>query len=554
MDNEKGWITLFWTMIGLGILAVIFNSGKVESDLTERVNEALHNNGYDWASVKEGSGRNLVLVGRAPVMAAREPAIEAAREVYGVRCVDDEISISEPASPYRWSASADMSRITLSGHVPDEATRVLINQKAGEIAVNRQVKDDMVLADGAPDEGWLENIAFALDQVRSLKNGSVKLVDQAVSIEGTSWNNDDAKALNALKEAPAGYSLSRTIKSPAMLAAESAPVEEETKTAEKAEGGDKSGAAEAVKAGEDKAPADAAKGTKDTKAAAGEDAAPAAAPATAVSEGKAAGQADDAPPGDAKTASAPAKADDEAMAGMKESAGKEAVTDTVSAKSGDESAAAPEASKSDKPGLFSKALSAIKSLGGKNEADNAEGAGDPARVNSGAKSDATVTPATGEAGDAAPAPGQAARSDGTENGAASPDAKQQSASNGGSADAVNGGPATPAGSDSAAASAKPVSGVPEAATEPADKAAPAAGAKDPDGKAAMAEAPAKVQQPAGQEAAGGQPAYPVPPVMLGPSWGAPRPGPWGPPAYYGPGYYYPTPSCPWGPASCRPLW
>jgi len=196
MDSEKGWTLLFWAMIIIGVLAVLFRGEDIERDLSERANAALHENGLQWASVKDANGRNLVLSGESPIKAHRGWPLNTVKDLYGVRAVNDEdVSVKAPASPYVWAAIVAPDKITLSGHVPDEDTRTAILEKVVAIISDRPVTDTMVLTDGAPKTGWLENINNILKYTKYLKNGAVHLSDRTVKVEGEAWNSLDFEVI-----------------------------------------------------------------------------------------------------------------------------------------------------------------------------------------------------------------------------------------------------------------------------------------------------------------------------------------------------------------------
>ena len=189
MDSERGWTLLFWAMMIIGVLAVLFRSDDVERDLADRANAALHGNALQWASVKNVRGRNLYLTGEAPVKAQQEWPRNMVEDLYGVRKVNDEaVSVKGPAVPYVWAAIVTPEEVTLTGSVPDEETRASIREKVENIISDRKVTDQMVLADGAPETGWLENINNILKYTKYLKNGAVHLTDRAVKVEGEAWN------------------------------------------------------------------------------------------------------------------------------------------------------------------------------------------------------------------------------------------------------------------------------------------------------------------------------------------------------------------------------
>ncbi len=265
MDSEKGWTLLFWAMIVLGVLAVLFRGGDIEQDLADRANAALHESGLPWASVKEVNGRNLILTGEAPVMAQREWPVSIVENLYGVRKVDDAgISVKPPVTPYIWAAIVTPDKVTLTGFVPDEDTRAAILEKVGNIVSDRAITDKMVLADGAPDNSWLENINNVLKYTKYLKNGAVHLNDRSVKVEGEAWNSLDFEVI-ALRSSRGRtvneYSFSSDLVPPEDSAGQSLvtiapnPVEgKEAKTAEKTVKHEDNAEADAKTADADMAP------------------------------------------------------------------------------------------------------------------------------------------------------------------------------------------------------------------------------------------------------------------------------------------------------------
>ena len=86
-------------------------------------------------------------------------------------------------SPYRWAVNYSGNDITLTGFVPDVATREEIAGKVKSALPNASLRDQMQIADGAPPE-FLQAVSFALNQLPRFVSGEVSLSDLRLSVEG----------------------------------------------------------------------------------------------------------------------------------------------------------------------------------------------------------------------------------------------------------------------------------------------------------------------------------------------------------------------------------
>ncbi len=111
-------------------------------------------------------------------------------------------------SPYNWRASYDGQAIVLGGVVPDADTRAAVNAAASAAVPNIPVRDEMQIAAGAP-EGYLNAVAFALEQMPRFSAAKVGLSDLNLTIDGTALNPDTyVAAADALSGAlPTGLRL-----------------------------------------------------------------------------------------------------------------------------------------------------------------------------------------------------------------------------------------------------------------------------------------------------------------------------------------------------------
>ena len=195
MCNWKKWI---WP----GILAVVvltalstwFKADIIQNDLTEKAMNDLASE-HSWASV-ELDGRDLTLKGVAPSPEAPAAALQIADNAYDVRVVKDATEILALADPFKLSAVKADDRLTLSGFVPDDATRDSLVDAAKAAAPSAEIVDEMKIARGAPD-GFGELGAFSLARLTGLTTGKFDLTNTSLDISGVAAGLDEYDAVTA---------------------------------------------------------------------------------------------------------------------------------------------------------------------------------------------------------------------------------------------------------------------------------------------------------------------------------------------------------------------
>ncbi len=155
------------------------------------------------------TGANYSLTGVAPTVDAFNRVMAAAKALpAGFAPVKTDVT-APAISPYTWSAVRNGPAITLSGYVPDEATK-LANAAAARAAVpNAMVTDQQSLGAGAPN-GLAGIAAYAINQLGRLNSGTASLSNTAYTITGAAPNaavRDETIA--ATTRLPAGYTLAR---------------------------------------------------------------------------------------------------------------------------------------------------------------------------------------------------------------------------------------------------------------------------------------------------------------------------------------------------------
>jgi len=141
------------------------------------------------------SGTDLSVTGEATDMQSFE-AIRAslAGAIPGGGKLAIQEVLSPAISPYEFSAVKNESGITLTGHVPDEATRSTM-VTAAEAATDGTVTDNLETGRGASD-GFAALAGFAVNRLQDLSTGSAVLTDTNLAVRGTAISPDAFDAAN----------------------------------------------------------------------------------------------------------------------------------------------------------------------------------------------------------------------------------------------------------------------------------------------------------------------------------------------------------------------
>jgi outer membrane protein OmpA-like peptidoglycan-associated protein len=95
---------------------------------------------------------------------------------------------------FGFAAAFDGDVVVLTGHVPDEASRRVIDDLAAARFAGATVSDRLALASGAPDH-WRTIIEGGLARLSDLARGSLSIEAQAVSVRGVAPTKEAAAAL-----------------------------------------------------------------------------------------------------------------------------------------------------------------------------------------------------------------------------------------------------------------------------------------------------------------------------------------------------------------------
>ncbi len=179
-----------WGLIPVAMLVWIAFLGehqKIESDLRQRTSERLAEVGQRWAAAGF-LGRDGVIDGRAASATDRQKAVQAARQVWGVRSVQASAVVRPPPPrPFSWSAMREPSAVRLMGVVPNERARQDIVQYARTRFPEHSVEDEMVVSGSNMHRvDWQAGVKFAMGQLGRLgAGGQVELKGGELVVKGT---------------------------------------------------------------------------------------------------------------------------------------------------------------------------------------------------------------------------------------------------------------------------------------------------------------------------------------------------------------------------------
>lgn len=195
------------TLVLLTAVAVLVRGGPIEADLTARSIDMLETDGTPWASATL-DGRNVMLSGTAPTLAARDAAISAAQRVAGVYRIDtDSLAVLPLADPYTLSLAIDPQGVTVTGSFPDGVTRASLLDDVRAMIGTKTLVDETMLARGAPI-GFSDLASFATAGLPALESGTISLDGSTLSITGDAATLDGYTAeLSRLAEPPSSLTI-----------------------------------------------------------------------------------------------------------------------------------------------------------------------------------------------------------------------------------------------------------------------------------------------------------------------------------------------------------
>jgi len=192
MSRKSWWKWALFGLLALYSLLLVSRCSPIEQDLQARTTDALNEKGLSWATpVLEKRGRDVLLSGEAPSEEARELAISTAADVYGVRIVDNDITLKQYSTPVFGLSNSD-GKTTLTGSFPkqdliDQAVRAASDNFGADNVVN-----NMTISEDVSSPSWLPAAIGVLPAIASMTDADLDINNDNASLNGT-FNTDAEK-------------------------------------------------------------------------------------------------------------------------------------------------------------------------------------------------------------------------------------------------------------------------------------------------------------------------------------------------------------------------
>ena len=211
--SKKRW--KFWAIpgfIGLLALTMLTRCNPIESDLQQRSQTLLTDQGMGWAKTElDGRGRDLLLTGVAPSEDAKNKAINLTQGLYGVRTVDHDITVKEyVSSVFRLKHSDD--KAILTGSLPDQSSIDLAVNKAQGLYGEANVVNELSINELARKPAWLAGAAGLMAALYGADNLAMDATDSHINITGTVGTEEAKSQLIQQAQASFGDQFSESIK------------------------------------------------------------------------------------------------------------------------------------------------------------------------------------------------------------------------------------------------------------------------------------------------------------------------------------------------------
>jgi OmpA-OmpF porin, OOP family len=184
MGRPIAWFWGLFPLALLAFLAVFLSQNAVERVLTRKAQMVLQAEAKGWGTISL-SGRDAILSGEAPDLAAASNALLQVGSLNGIRKIADQTTIKPPRIPYAFGAMRGERTLTLTGTVPDSATKTALLALTASAFEGERVEDQLVIrADEAPN-GFAAALSLVLPDLARLSPGaSLEITDQAVTLRG----------------------------------------------------------------------------------------------------------------------------------------------------------------------------------------------------------------------------------------------------------------------------------------------------------------------------------------------------------------------------------
>ncbi|WEK06518.1 MAG: OmpA family protein [Candidatus Devosia phytovorans] len=201
------------TVLGGTSLTLAMTSADIDRDLNERSGAAMAAAGFDWVELAF-QGRDLTLSGTTTDRAVLQAAITRLDATSGVGQIRSDVTFAPMAKPYLFEARVAEEGIDLTGGVPDETTRRLLETKSQKSSSMLEMRS------GMPERtAFVAGANFAIDNLKYFDQGAITLSDTSLSLNGRAASEKSYRDLLIVMRAgaPAGLTLGEVNIAPALV-------------------------------------------------------------------------------------------------------------------------------------------------------------------------------------------------------------------------------------------------------------------------------------------------------------------------------------------------
>lgn len=187
LHQPRRWLPGLLPLALLAGGSLWWKQNSIEADLAARATRAIAAtstvDGKPWAVVSV-RGRDAVITGTGPALAAGAGAETAAEGQFGIRRADAANDLLPAANPFGWSARREGQTLTLSGQVAPDGARARLVEAARRAVSGAEVSDLMTLARDIPATAT-RAAELGLEQLGRVTSGSATLTGTAFRFTGT---------------------------------------------------------------------------------------------------------------------------------------------------------------------------------------------------------------------------------------------------------------------------------------------------------------------------------------------------------------------------------
>ena len=133
----------------------------------------------------------LAAIALSPVSQAQDGALTAPL-ILAEAPPSSAVQDTQNKKAYVWSASRSGSMLRLRGLVPSEEDRRTVLGMAKAHFADLEIEDRLRVAEGSPPrEQWLGAVSFGLKQLSHLKQGSARLLNEGLKVDGEARSSTD---------------------------------------------------------------------------------------------------------------------------------------------------------------------------------------------------------------------------------------------------------------------------------------------------------------------------------------------------------------------------